>query len=97
MSAALRILLCYLLAGGLFFLSWTCLKRAKAGVHALQVELLFEDWAAKPDQPPSAGELNRIERVLRTALVLEPDNPTLHEQLCQLYPVSYTHLTLPTN
>lgn len=85
MSAALRILLCYLLAGGLFFLSWTCLKRAKAGVHALQVELLFEDWAAKPDQPPSAGELNRIERVLRTALVLEPDNPTLHEQLCQLY------------
>jgi hypothetical protein len=85
MSAPLRILVCYFLAGGLFFLGWTCLKRAKAGVHALQVGLLFKAWTEKPDKPPSERELNRIERVLRAAVVLEPDNPTLNEQLCQLY------------
>ncbi|QXP90549.1 hypothetical protein [Methylococcus capsulatus] len=85
MSAALRILLCYLLAGGLFFLGWTCLKRAKAGVHEIQVGWLFKAWMAQPDKQPSEAELNRIERVLRGAVALDPDNPVLHEQLCQLY------------
>ncbi|MDF9393281.1 MULTISPECIES: hypothetical protein [Methylococcus] len=85
MSAVLRILVCYLLAAGFLFLGWTCLKRAKAGLHEAQVGWLFKAWTANPDKAPSGAELSRIERVLRGAVVLDPDNPVLHEQLCQLY------------
>ncbi|QJD30648.1 hypothetical protein [Methylococcus geothermalis] len=85
MSAVLRILVCYLLAGGLFFLAWTCLKGFKAAVYSIQVGAVFNAWAARPDKPPSDGEMKRVERALREASVLDPQSPVIHEHLSQLY------------